>query len=110
VQDSADIDYTRSIAAQLRLLVGAGLEQAVRLAQGDPIEPSRKIPELANNAGINATASSHENARSGPRGHARLSGTKHEAFSIAGDQSDGEEVPASARHCWTSKVAATASS
>ena len=27
------------------------------------------------------------------RGTARLSGTKHEAFSIAGDQSDGEEVP-----------------
>jgi hypothetical protein len=27
------------------------------------------------------------------RGMARLSGTKHEAFSIAGDQSDGEEVP-----------------
>jgi len=26
------------------------------------------------------------------RGTARLSGTKHEAFSIAGDQSDGEEV------------------
>jgi hypothetical protein len=29
------------------------------------------------------------------RGTARLSGTKHEAFSIAGDQSDGEEVPSS---------------
>jgi hypothetical protein len=27
------------------------------------------------------------------RGTARLSGTKHEAFSIAGDQTDGEEVP-----------------
>jgi hypothetical protein len=27
------------------------------------------------------------------RGTARLSGTKHEAFSIAGDQSGGEEVP-----------------
>jgi hypothetical protein len=27
------------------------------------------------------------------RGTARLSGTKHEALSIAGDQADGEEVP-----------------
>jgi hypothetical protein len=27
------------------------------------------------------------------RGTARLSGTKHEAFSIAGDAADGEEVP-----------------
>jgi FkbM family methyltransferase len=59
------------------------------------IEPSgQNFPKLANNARVNGNRFEAINCAIGSaRGTARLSGTKHEAFSIAGDQSDGEEVP-----------------
>ena len=59
------------------------------------IEPSgQNYPKLANNARINGNRfEAMKCAIGAARGTARLSGTKHEAFSIAGDQSDGEEVP-----------------
>ena len=59
------------------------------------IEPSgQNFPKLANNAKINGNRfEAMKCAIGAARGTARLSGTKHEAFSIAGDQSGGEEVP-----------------
>jgi FkbM family methyltransferase len=59
------------------------------------IEPSgQNFPKLANNARINGNRfEALKCAIGAARGTARLSGTKHEAFSIAGDQSAGEEVP-----------------
>jgi FkbM family methyltransferase len=58
------------------------------------IEPSgQNFPKLANNAEINGNRfEAMKCAIGAARGTARLSGTKHEAFSIAGDQSAGEEV------------------
>jgi FkbM family methyltransferase len=59
------------------------------------IEPSsQNFPKLANNAKINSNRFELLNCAIGAaRGTARLSGTKHEAFSIAGGtDSDGEEV------------------
>jgi FkbM family methyltransferase len=59
------------------------------------VEPSgANFPKLANNAGINNNRFDVMKCAIGSaRGTARLSGTKHEAFSIAGSQDDGEEVP-----------------
>src|SRR6266581_5406757 len=59
------------------------------------IEPSsQNFAKLANNAKINGDRFEVMNCAIGAaRGIARLSGTKHEAFSIAGSQTDGEEVP-----------------
>ena len=59
------------------------------------IEPSaQNFPKLANNARVNGNRFETMKCAIGARrGTARLSGTKHEAFSIAGNQSDGEEVP-----------------
>jgi FkbM family methyltransferase len=59
------------------------------------IEPSaQNFPKLANNARVNGSRfEAMKCAIGASRGTARLSGTKHEAFSIAGDQSGGEEVP-----------------
>lgn len=59
------------------------------------IEPSaQNFPKLANNARVNGSRfEAMKCAIGASRGTARLSGTKHEAFSIAGNQSDGEEVP-----------------
>jgi FkbM family methyltransferase len=59
------------------------------------IEPSgQNFPKLANNARVNGNRFEVMKCAIGAtRGTARLSGTKHEAFSIAGDQSGGEEVP-----------------
>ena len=59
------------------------------------IEPSgQNFPKLANNARVNGNRfEAMKCAIGSSRSIARLSGTKHEAFSIAGDQSDGEEVP-----------------
>ena len=58
------------------------------------IEPSgQNFPKLANNSRVNANRfEAMKCAIGSSRGTARLSGTKHEAFSIAGDQSGGEEV------------------
>jgi len=59
------------------------------------IEPSgQNFPKLANNAKVNGDRFELMKCAIGAvRGTARLSGTKHEAFSIAGSQTDGEEVP-----------------
>jgi FkbM family methyltransferase len=59
------------------------------------VEPSgANFPKLANNAGINNNRFDVMKCAIGSaRGTAHLSGTKHEAFSIAGSQDEGEEVP-----------------
>ena len=59
------------------------------------IEPSsQNFAKLANNARINGNRFEPMKCAIGAaRGTARLSGTKHEAFSIAGNFADGEEVP-----------------
>ena len=59
------------------------------------IEPSgQNYPKLVNNANINGNRFETMKCAIGAgRGTARLSGTKHEAFSIAGGQDNGEEVP-----------------
>jgi FkbM family methyltransferase len=95
-RDSADVDYTL-------LDCGANYGYWSVLASSKPfgshkaiaIEPSaQNFPKLANNAKINGNRfEALKCAIGSARGTARLSGTKHEAFSIAGDQSDGEEVP-----------------
>ena len=95
-QDSADIDYTL-------LDCGANYGYWSVLVSSKPfgahkaiaIEPSgQNFPKLANNAKINGDRfEAMKCAIGAARGTARLSGTKHEAFSIAGDQTDGEEVP-----------------
>jgi FkbM family methyltransferase len=59
------------------------------------IEPSsQNFVKLTNNARINGNRFEPMQCAIGAaRGTARLSGTKHEAFSIAGNSADGEEVP-----------------
>jgi FkbM family methyltransferase len=59
------------------------------------IEPSsQNIAKLINNAKVNGNRFEVMKCAIGAaRGTARLSGTKHEAFSIAGAADDGEEVP-----------------
>ena len=95
-KDSADVDYTL-------LDCGANYGYWSVLVSSKPfgshkaiaIEPSgQNFPKLANNAKINGNRfEAMKCAIGATRGTARLSGTKHEAFSIAGDQSAGEEVP-----------------
>ena len=95
-QDSADVDYTL-------LDCGANYGYWSVLVSSAPygshkaiaIEPSsQNFAKLANNAKINGNRfDAIKCAIGAARGTARLSGTKHEAFSIAGDQTDGEEVP-----------------
>jgi FkbM family methyltransferase len=59
------------------------------------IEPSsQNFARLKNNAEVNGNRFEVVNSAIGAtRGTARLSGTKHEAFSIAGSANSGEEVP-----------------
>ncbi|MGY3453076.1 FkbM family methyltransferase [Bradyrhizobium sp. USDA 4353] len=59
------------------------------------IEPSAaNFAKLANNADINGGRFEVMKCAIGEsRGVAHLTGTKHEAFSIAGDSADGEQVP-----------------
>lgn len=95
-KDSADVDYTL-------LDCGANYGYWSVLVSSKPfgshkaiaIEPSgQNFPKLANNARVNGNRFEVMKCAIGAaRGTARLSGTKHEAFSIAGDQSGGEEVP-----------------
>jgi FkbM family methyltransferase len=95
-KDSADVDYTL-------LDCGANYGYWSVLVSSKPfgsqraiaIEPSgQNFPKLANNTKINGNRfEAMKCAIGATRGTARLSGTKHEAFSIAGDQSAGEEVP-----------------
>jgi len=95
-RDSVDVDYTfidcGANYGYWSVLVSSkpfGAHKAIA------IEPSaQNFPKLANNARINGGRFEAMKCAIGSgRGTARLSGTKHEAFSIAGDQSDGEEVP-----------------
>jgi FkbM family methyltransferase len=96
-QDSADVDYTL-------LDCGANFGYWSVLVSSAPygahkaiaIEPSsQNFSKLANNAAINGNRFELMKCAIGAaRGTARLSGTKHEAFSIAGGASaGGEEVP-----------------
>jgi FkbM family methyltransferase len=95
-RDSVDVDYTfidcGANYGYWSVLVSSkpfGAHKAIA------IEPSgQNFPKLANNARVNRDRFEAMKCAIGSgRGTARLSGTKHEAFSIAGDQSDGEEVP-----------------
>ena len=95
-RDSAGVDYTL-------IDCGANFGYWSVLVSSAPygshkaiaIEPSsQNFSKLRNNAAINGNRFEVMKCAIGAaRGTARLSGTKHEAFSIAGDQSDGEEVP-----------------
>jgi len=95
-QDSVDVDYTL-------LDCGANYGYWSVLVSSAPfgshkaiaIEPSgQNFPKLANNARVNGNRFELMKCAIGAaRGTARLSGTKHEAFSIAGGQDSGEEVP-----------------
>src|SRR3954454_8976138 len=96
-RDSADVDYTL-------LDCGANYGYWSVLVSSSPygskkaiaIEPSsQNFAKLANNAKINGGRFEAMKCAIGAcRGTARLSGTKHEAFSIAGgDSTGGEEVP-----------------
>ncbi|KAH2842881.1 hypothetical protein KXW36_000386, partial [Aspergillus fumigatus] len=95
--DSIDVDYTL-------LDCGANFGYWSVMVSSRPlgahrviaIEPSgQNYPKLANNARVNGNRfETMKCAIGAARGTARLSGTKHEAFSIAGDVSaGGEEVP-----------------
>jgi FkbM family methyltransferase len=94
-RSSADVDYTL-------LDCGANYGYWSVLVSSKPygshkaiaIEPSgANFPKLANNARINGNRFEAMKCAIGAgRGTARLSGTKHEAFSIAGGDG-GEEVP-----------------
>ena len=95
-QDSADVDYTLldcgANYGYWSVLVSSkpfGVHRAIA------IEPSgQNYPKLVNNANINGNRFETMKCAIGAgRGTARLSGTKHEAFSIAGSQDEGEEVP-----------------
>jgi FkbM family methyltransferase len=95
-QDSADIDY-------MLLDCGANYGYWSVLVSSAPygshkaiaVEPSsQNFAKLANNAKINGNRFDVMKCAIGAsRGTAHLSGTKHEAFSIAGDAAEGEEVP-----------------
>jgi FkbM family methyltransferase len=96
-QDSADVEYTL-------LDCGANYGYWSVLVSSAPygshkaiaVEPSsQNFSKLANNAAINGNRFELMKCAIGAaRGTARLSGTKHEAFSIAGGaDADGEEVP-----------------
>ena len=95
-QHSADVDYTL-------LDCGANYGYWSVLVSSKPfgshkaiaIEPSGlNFPKLANNVKINGGRFEVMKCAIGAaRGTARLSGTKHEAFSIAGGGDGGEEVP-----------------
>jgi FkbM family methyltransferase len=95
-QDSVDVDYTL-------LDCGANYGYWSVLVSSAPygshkaiaIEPSsQNFAKLANNAGINGNRFEVMKCAIGAaRGTARLSGTKHEALSIAGGNAGGEEVP-----------------
>ena len=93
---SADVDYT---------LIDCGANYgywSVLVSSGPfgshkaiAIEPAaQNFPKLVNNADINGNRfETMKCAIGATRSTARLSGTKHEAFSIAGDRAGGEEVP-----------------
>ena len=93
---SAEVDYTR-------LDCGANYGYWSVLVSSKPmgshraiaIEPSsQNFAKLKNNAAVNGNRFELMKCAIGSsRGKARLSGTKHEAFSIAGNGGGGEDVP-----------------
>ena len=95
-RDSADVDYTL-------LDCGANYGYWSVLVSSSPfgkhraiaIEPSsQNFSKLANNARVNGDRFEVMKCAIGSvRGTARLSGTKHEAFSIVGGADGGEDVP-----------------
>jgi FkbM family methyltransferase len=94
-EDSVDVDYVLidcgANYGYWSVLVSSrpfGAHKAIA------IEPSsQNFPKLANNARINGERfEAIKCAIGSARGTARLSGTKHEAFSIAGAADGGEEV------------------
>jgi FkbM family methyltransferase len=95
-RDSADVDYTfidcGANYGYWSVLVSSqpfGAHKAIA------IEPSgQNFPKLANNSRVNGNRfEAMKCAIGSSRGTARLSGTKHEAFSIAGGTDGGEQVP-----------------
>ena len=95
-RDSADVDYTLidcgANYGYWSVLVSSapfGSHKAIA------IEPSsQNFPKLANNAAVNNKRFELMKCAIGAsRGIAHLTGTKHEAFSIAGGGGGGEEVP-----------------
>jgi FkbM family methyltransferase len=96
-RDSVDVDYTlldcgANYGYWSVLVSSAPLGSHKAIA----IEPSsQNFSKLKNNAAINGNRFELMKCAIGSaRGTARLSGTKHEAFSIAGDAADaGEDVP-----------------
>jgi FkbM family methyltransferase len=95
-QDSADVDYTLldcgANYGYWSVLVSSGPYGSHKAIAVEP--SSENFSKLANNARLNGNRfDAMKCAIGASRGTARLSGTKHEAFSIAGDQDSGEEVP-----------------
>jgi FkbM family methyltransferase len=95
-RDSADVDYTLidcgANYGYWSVLVSSapyGSHKAIA------IEPSsQNFSKLANNARVNGDRFElMKSAIGSARGTAHLTGTKHEAFSIAGNGAGGEEVP-----------------
>ena len=95
-RDSADVDYTLidcgANYGYWSVLVSSrpyGSHKAIA------IEPSsQNFAKLSNNSRVNGGRIELMKCAIGSaRGTARLSGTKHEAFSIAGSANGGEEVP-----------------
>jgi FkbM family methyltransferase len=96
-EDSVDVDYVLidcgANYGYWSVLVSSGPFGAHKVIA---IEPSaQNFPKLANNARVNGDRfEAMKCAIGSARGTARLSGTKHEAFSIAGStNAGGEEVP-----------------
>jgi FkbM family methyltransferase len=95
-RDSADVDYTLidcgANYGYWSVLVSSAPFGAHKVVAIEP--SSQNFPKLANNARINHSRFELMKCAIGARsGVARLSGTKHEAFSIAGADDGGEEVP-----------------
>src|SRR5271154_471250 len=96
-RDSVDVDYTLlDCGANFGYWSGLVSSAPYGSHKAIAIEPSsQNFAILANNARINGNRFEAVNCAIGAaRGTARLSGTKHEAFSIAGNNGGGgEEVP-----------------
>lgn len=96
-RDSADIDYTLlDCGANYGYWSVLVSSKPFGSRKGIAIEPSgQNFPKLVNNAKLNGHRfTTLKNAIGAQRGTAFLSGTKHEAFSIAGAAgAGGEEVP-----------------
>ncbi|HEV7879078.1 FkbM family methyltransferase [Bradyrhizobium sp.] len=96
-RDSADVDYTLldcgANYGYWSVLVSSALYGSKKAIAIEP--SSQNFAKLANNASINGGRFEVMKCAIGAaRGTARLSGSKHEAFSIAGDAgTGGEDVP-----------------